>query len=141
MVPAAKKSQPVRYKLFGCCTIMGCRLRGGIIHTLDVLHPDRYPASSLSSSSGVYYSSSLSTSDSPRASSNPATSTSTPTSREGWVRMMWWWMCLLRMCLGLVEIRRGMRRGGRICCFIGGFRVSMAVGGGWNLILFSIFSD
>ena len=145
MVPAAKKSQPVRYKLFGCCTIMGCRLRGGIIHTLDVLHPDRYPASSLSSSSGVYYSSSLSTSDSLRASSNPATSTSTPTSREGWVRIDDDVVVDVPpedvLGFGGDKERDKARWAHLLFYTVGGFRVSMAVGGGWNLILFSIFSD
>ncbi|KAF8171652.1 hypothetical protein BJ912DRAFT_1082179 [Pholiota molesta] len=42
MVPAAKKAQPARYKLFGALYHHGVSASGGH-YTLDVLHPNRYP--------------------------------------------------------------------------------------------------
>ncbi|KAF8967294.1 hypothetical protein BDZ97DRAFT_1938213 [Flammula alnicola] len=42
MVPAAKKAQPTRYKLFGALYHHGLSASGGH-YTLDVLHPNRYP--------------------------------------------------------------------------------------------------
>ncbi|KAF9554587.1 cysteine proteinase [Agrocybe pediades] len=43
MVPAAKKTHPVRYKLFGAIYHHGLSASGGH-YTLDVLHPNRYPS-------------------------------------------------------------------------------------------------
>ena len=72
MVPAAKKSPPARYKLFGVLYHHGLSASGGH-YTLDVLHPNRYPSSS-SSASGT-----SSTTSTKSATSTPA--------REGWVRI------------------------------------------------------
>ncbi|KAH9484498.1 putative ubiquitin carboxyl-terminal hydrolase 3 [Psilocybe cubensis] len=49
MVPAAKKSQPVKYKLFGALYHHGLSASGGH-YTLDVLHPNRYPTTSSNAS-------------------------------------------------------------------------------------------
>ncbi|KAF9472838.1 cysteine proteinase [Pholiota conissans] len=43
MVPAARKAQPARYKLFGALYHHGLSASGGH-YTLDVLHPNRYPS-------------------------------------------------------------------------------------------------
>ena len=77
IVPAAKKSPPARYKLFGVLYHHGLSASGGH-YTLDVLHPNRYPPSFPSSSSASASGTSSSTST--------KSATSTP-AREGWVRI------------------------------------------------------
>ena len=77
MVPAAKKSQQVQYKLLYHHGMLAL----GVHYTLDVLHPDRYPSSSLS-----FHSSGSSSSGTPHSASSTLTS-STPPLREERVRI------------------------------------------------------